>query len=315
MLRYRHLLDKESVTMHNDAETITLSSRQPIPPEYANWQLPDAIQSLAGKWNTLCLVGGPGSRKTTQLWTIRRVSRDPVHVMSEAADIDAHRFSMPHTEAWSIFRGILCVDDIGYKKPNDWNIQVLYTVLNHRRANGLRTILTTNHEEKKIAEMYGDHIASRMFGDKMLNVGSIDFIKKTTAASWNEQPRQRIVVTEGKPISQGRIDEAARQKQIIAETAAHYRKIPPTGPTGRKWYLWHYGIAAKGISDDVLAQVFSFADYVERIDKVAAMPEKARTQDALLAAFGLHLSPGKAPEPVRAPAPSQSITDLMATLL
>jgi hypothetical protein len=79
--------------------------------------------------------------------------------------------------------------------------------------------------------------------------------------------------------------------------------------------LWHYGIAAKGISDDVLAQVFSFTDYVERADKVAALPEKERTQDALLAAFGLHLSPGKAPEPVRAPAKSQSITDLMATLL
>jgi hypothetical protein len=210
----------------------------------------------------------------------------------------------------------LCIDDVGYKRSaNEWNIQVLFAVLNHRRANGLRTVITTNFNREKIKEIYGDHIASRIFGDREIDAGKVDMRGKVAAASWNEQPRRRIEVTDGKPIGQGRIDQAARQKQIIAETAAHYRKTPPTGPTGRKWYLWHYGIAAKGISDDVLAQVFSFADYVERIDKVAAMPEKARTQDALLAAFGLHLSPGKAPEPVRAPAKSQSITDLMATLL
>jgi hypothetical protein len=300
----------------SDNETITLSSRQLIPAEYAGWTLPEAIKALAGKWQTIVIHGGPGTKKTTQLWTIKKASRDPVYVMSEAADIDAHRFSMPHTEAWAAFRGILCIDDVGYKRSaNDWNMQVLFAVLNHRRANGLRTVITTNFNREKIKEIYGDHIASRIFGDREIDAGKVDMRGKVAAASWNEQPRKRIEITDGEKIGERSKSDAQKHREIIEENQAYYRTTPPRGPIGKKSFLMYYKIQVKGISCDVLDMIYSFPDYVQRIDNLASLPEKERTQDALLAAFGLHLSPGKAPEPVRAPAPKQSISDLIATLL
>jgi hypothetical protein len=168
-------------------EPIRLSSRQPIPPEYANWDLPDSIRAKAGNWQTMVFVGGPGSRKTTQLWTIRRVCSKRVHIMSEAMDIDMNRFSVEHIRAWSEFPGILCIDDVGYKKPNEWNLQVLYCILTHRRAHGLKTILTTNHNEAKIKELYDDRISSRMFSEPPINVGDDDYRKKVNASQWNKQ--------------------------------------------------------------------------------------------------------------------------------
>lgn len=182
--------------MSYDAEEpVILPFRQACPVEFRGMGMIKPIQDM-GKTFVVCVIhGGPGTRKTTQLWAIQQyclgrpmTAQERVHVMAEAADIDRHRFSMEWLDAWCSWPGILCIDDVGYKQPNDWNVQALYAILNIRGQHKRRTVITTNHDKDKIHALYGEPIASRMFRDVVIGSGTTDMRGVRSPATWQQAP-------------------------------------------------------------------------------------------------------------------------------
>lgn len=76
-----------------------------------------------------------------------------------------------HLSAWKAIRRLekipfiennLVIDDIAVDKPSEFAISSLYSLLETRWANELRTIVTSNLGPQKLAELLGDRISSRI---------------------------------------------------------------------------------------------------------------------------------------------------------
>jgi len=59
---------------------------------------------------------------------------------------------------------ILCLDDIGVAKPTDWNVEILYRIINKRYNSKKRTYIASNFSRGEIAERFDERIASRIAG-------------------------------------------------------------------------------------------------------------------------------------------------------
>ena len=59
---------------------------------------------------------------------------------------------------------VLIVDDLGAEKTSDWVLQTLYTIMDRRYREELRTIITSNLSIEEIREKLDDRIASRIVG-------------------------------------------------------------------------------------------------------------------------------------------------------
>lgn len=158
-------------------------TQQTVPPEYADsvWSR-DVGDRLPDDWHTLLLIGPAGTGKTTQLWGLHRAQpcgrvydgMHPVHVASECSDIDRHRYDWEQLDRLAHFRGALCIDDLGYRRPTDWTIAAVYHLATYRRSHRLKTIWTSNLSHERIAEWYGEPIASRIAGGIVITTGGPD---------------------------------------------------------------------------------------------------------------------------------------------
>ncbi len=59
---------------------------------------------------------------------------------------------------------VLILDDLGVEKTSDWVLQTLYTIIDRRYREELRTIITSNLGIEEIREKLDDRIASRIVG-------------------------------------------------------------------------------------------------------------------------------------------------------
>lgn len=61
---------------------------------------------------------------------------------------------------------VLCLDDFGTSKPTEWNIEIIYQIINSRynNQNKLVTYIASNLSLDKIAENFDERIASRIAG-------------------------------------------------------------------------------------------------------------------------------------------------------
>jgi len=59
---------------------------------------------------------------------------------------------------------ILCLDDVGSAKPTDWNVEILYRIINKRYNSKMRTYIASNFSRLEIAERFDERIASRIAG-------------------------------------------------------------------------------------------------------------------------------------------------------
>ena len=59
---------------------------------------------------------------------------------------------------------VLILDDLGVEKTSDWVLQTLYTIMDRRYREELRTIITSNLDIEEIREKFDDRIASRIVG-------------------------------------------------------------------------------------------------------------------------------------------------------
>ena len=57
---------------------------------------------------------------------------------------------------------LLVIDDIGAEKPSEWTQERVYSVIDHRYANCLPLIVTSNLPPSKLADQIGERAASRL---------------------------------------------------------------------------------------------------------------------------------------------------------
>jgi DNA replication protein DnaC len=57
---------------------------------------------------------------------------------------------------------LLVIDDLGAEKPSEWTQERLYAVIDHRYANCLPLIVTSNVPPKNVAAQTGERVASRL---------------------------------------------------------------------------------------------------------------------------------------------------------
>lgn len=57
---------------------------------------------------------------------------------------------------------LLILDDIGAEKASEWTAERLYTIIDHRYANCLPLIVTSNIPPAKLADQTGERVASRL---------------------------------------------------------------------------------------------------------------------------------------------------------
>ena len=57
---------------------------------------------------------------------------------------------------------LLIIDDVGAEKPSEWTQERFYSVIDHRYANQLPLIVTSNLPPAKLAEQVGERSASRL---------------------------------------------------------------------------------------------------------------------------------------------------------
>ena len=99
---------------------------------------------------------------------------DRVFIITESADIRRFRYDRVKLDEWCEFPRTLVVDDIGFMEPNDWVKESIYHLANERRANGRRTIWTSNLDPNGLREAFGPAIASRLTGGVILNLDGED---------------------------------------------------------------------------------------------------------------------------------------------
>ena len=68
--------------------------------------------------------------------------------------------------------GMLCIDDIGAEQTTEYQIGILYQILNNRIENGKITIVTTNLSGEELARRFGARIQDRLGSDKVIRITS-----------------------------------------------------------------------------------------------------------------------------------------------
>lgn len=63
----------------------------------------------------------------------------------------------------------MILDDLGSDSNSEWQIGILFTLINERWASDLPTIITTNLRDEEVLEKLGDRIHSRLFDSDNLH--------------------------------------------------------------------------------------------------------------------------------------------------
>lgn len=130
---------------------------------------------MDGSRRGLLIVGPVGVGKTYQAWAAANALRTAVDAQGGPWDVHA----LPSVELLEQLRGqdgsgrealdramsapVLFIDDLGGERPTDWTLERLYLVLNHRYDWQRATIVTTNLDPVKLAEVIGERCVSRLF--------------------------------------------------------------------------------------------------------------------------------------------------------
>ena len=54
------------------------------------------------------------------------------------------------------------LDDLGAEDPKPWVVELVYVLINHRYEHMLPTIITTNYDGRRISEVFGTRVSSRL---------------------------------------------------------------------------------------------------------------------------------------------------------
>ncbi len=141
---------------------------------------------------SLILHGEPGRGKTAAAITIMRFLAKfkgiPLHEQKFLKTSELNQFWL--TQGFGSHENydnlqklqecrVLCIDDVGVKKPSDGFLDYLYCIIDYRsdRSN-LITIYSTNLDAKETIELLGPRIVSRMSGAVSLKMEGKDLRKE-----------------------------------------------------------------------------------------------------------------------------------------
>ena len=170
--------------MSNEIERHWPTRYQNVPTSYLEATASDDLRGLGPQ---LALIGPAGSGKTWQLWglvihhrELRPDSPPRIWLVSEALDIEGHRWDQEWLRAVAEFPGIVAIDDLGYRcqrpdsSPSEWAAHAAYVISDQRSSWRRRTIWTSNLTREQIAAAYGPPVMSRICSGGVVEVGGED---------------------------------------------------------------------------------------------------------------------------------------------
>lgn len=122
----------------------------------------------AGRSRALIIVGTIGAGKTWSLWKINealvslgwrgRCDIVDAYELKEATDRPVDRDLVARWRNTDL----LCLDDIGSQQLNNWDMDALHALIDHRRQHQKATVITSNTSD--LRPLLGERVASRIAG-------------------------------------------------------------------------------------------------------------------------------------------------------
>ncbi len=109
-------------------------------------------------------VGDDGRHRNTDAW---------MRIVNEA-EVTRHRFDHAWLDKVAHHPSWLIVDDIGFRRPDDWMIEAAYVISGTRIENRKHTVYTTNLTADEMRQQYSAAIASRIMSGVVLDTSGID---------------------------------------------------------------------------------------------------------------------------------------------
>ena len=126
------------------------------------------------RWSMI-LYGPTGVGKTFTLYCVARemwIDRYDIEIVEAKVLLDLLRPSQSGDPQAMLERiktvEVLCLDDLGSEKVNDWTTERLEIIFNYRWERQLATVITSNIEPREFAELFGQRTASRLIGGSAL---------------------------------------------------------------------------------------------------------------------------------------------------
>lgn len=156
----RQILPRHIPARYRDAEVTH--------PDVAAW----VADVTAGSTESLLLAGSVGVGKTHQAYaalaavTLGKAAQGEVCQPAAITHGDLCAAVRPDGEGINhiLAAGVLLLDDLGAAHTTAWNTDAVYRVIDHRWAEMLPTIVTSNFDPGTLSTQLSERITSRLFG-------------------------------------------------------------------------------------------------------------------------------------------------------
>lgn len=146
-------------------ELPTLLRHSGVPKMFWNAKLEDFTNPVQEV--STYLWGGPGVGKTHMMIALlrERLLRGLHAVFTSETNMNESLKQFQENNLQRLAHcSVLFIDDVGVAKQTEWTLQNMEHLVDVRYAEERPLMITTNHSPASFAQIYGDRIASRVFG-------------------------------------------------------------------------------------------------------------------------------------------------------
>lgn len=139
-------------------------------------------EQFDGKGNGILMVGNTGLGKTHLSLAIANnlIEKGFCVVYGSVTElirkINGEQFDNAEGDTMSLVKScdLLILDDLGVESKSEWNISLLYEIINTRQNKRAPMIISTNFDLDELTEYYRDRLSSRMFSMKVMFFEGVD---------------------------------------------------------------------------------------------------------------------------------------------
>lgn len=133
-------------------------------------------EQFSGKGSGILMVGNTGLGKTHLSLAIANKLIDNGFcvvygsVTELIRKINSEQFDNAEGDTMSLVKScdLLILDDLGVENKSEWNVSLLYEIINTRQNKRAPMIISTNLDLDELTQYYGDRLSSRMFSMKVM---------------------------------------------------------------------------------------------------------------------------------------------------